>query len=117
MIVIVGAIVVLGAVLAGFTWAGGHVGALIHPSEIVTIGGAALGALIVMSYHDLYVADPGQGWPALDASRFIDQIVAGVRSSCTYAGAANLEEFHERALVGLQSTAGYAEGRPLHTSW
>ena len=47
----------------------------------------------------------------------IDQIVAGVRSSCTYAGAANLEEFHERALVGLQSTAGYAEGRPLHTSW
>ena len=28
-----------------------------------------------------------------------------------------LEEFHERALVGLQSTAGYAEGRPLHTSW
>lgn len=49
MIVIVGAIVVLGAVLAGFTWAGGHIGALIHPSEIVTIGGAALGALIVMS--------------------------------------------------------------------
>jgi chemotaxis protein MotA len=49
MIVIVGCIVVLGAVLAGFTWAGGHVGALIHPSEVVTIGGAALGALIVMS--------------------------------------------------------------------
>ena len=47
----------------------------------------------------------------------IDQIIAGVRSSCTYAGAATLEEFHERALVGLQSTAGYAEGRPLHTSW
>ncbi len=48
MIVIVGCIIVVGAVLAGFTWAGGHVGALIHPSEIVTIGGAALGALIVM---------------------------------------------------------------------
>lgn len=49
MIVVVGCIVVIGAVLAGFTWAGGHVGALIHPSEIVTIGGASLGALIVMS--------------------------------------------------------------------
>lgn len=47
MIVIVGCIVVIGAVLGGFTMAGGHVGALIHPSEIVTIGGAALGALIV----------------------------------------------------------------------
>lgn len=49
MIVIVGCIVVLGAVLAGFTWAGGHVGALIHPSELLVIGGAALGAMIVMS--------------------------------------------------------------------
>jgi chemotaxis protein MotA len=49
MIVLVGSIVVLGAVLGGFSMAGGHVGALIHPSEFVTIGGAALGALIVMS--------------------------------------------------------------------
>ena len=49
MVTIVGFIVVLGSVLGGFTMAGGHVGALIHPSEIVTIGGASLGALIVMS--------------------------------------------------------------------
>ncbi|MCX7701571.1 MAG: flagellar motor stator protein MotA [Gemmataceae bacterium] len=47
--VIVGCIVVLVAVLVGFTMAGGHVGALIHPSEFITIGGAAFGALIVMS--------------------------------------------------------------------
>jgi IMP dehydrogenase len=47
----------------------------------------------------------------------IDEIVAGLRSSCTYAGARTLEEFSERATVGLQSTAGFAEGRPLHTSW
>jgi len=49
MIVIVGCVVVLAAVMTGFTWAGGHVGALFHPSEIVTIAGAALGSLIVMS--------------------------------------------------------------------
>lgn len=49
MIVIVGFIVVIGCVLGGFTIAGGHIGALIHPSELLTIGGAALGALIVMS--------------------------------------------------------------------
>jgi chemotaxis protein MotA len=47
MIVIVGVIVVIGAVLGGFSMAGGHIGALIHPSEFVTIGGAALGGLIV----------------------------------------------------------------------
>jgi chemotaxis protein MotA len=49
MILIVGFIVVLSSVLGGFMMAGGHVGALIHPSEFVTIGGAALGSLIVMS--------------------------------------------------------------------
>ena len=47
----------------------------------------------------------------------IDEITAGVRSACTYAGAATLAELHERAVVGVQSSAGYAEGRPLHTGW
>ncbi|CAM5719871.1 GMP reductase OS=Streptomyces alboniger OX=132473 GN=guaB1 PE=3 SV=1 [Streptomyces alboniger] len=47
----------------------------------------------------------------------IDSIIAGVRSSCTYAGAGSLEEFAEKAVVGIQSAAGYAEGKPLHASW
>jgi IMP dehydrogenase len=47
----------------------------------------------------------------------IDDIISGLRSSCTYAGAKNLIEFSEKAVVGIQSAAGYAEGRPLHSSW
>ncbi|NYG55836.1 GuaB1 family IMP dehydrogenase-related protein [Nocardioides perillae] len=47
----------------------------------------------------------------------LDQICAGVRSACTYAGATTLDELHERAVVGVQSAAGYAEGRPLASSW
>ncbi|MFM1968131.1 MAG: hypothetical protein RL590_988 [Actinomycetota bacterium] len=47
----------------------------------------------------------------------IDEIIAGVRSSCTYAGAKSLTEFADKAVVGIQSAAGYAEGRPLHQSW
>lgn len=47
----------------------------------------------------------------------IDAIIAGVRSSFTYAGAGSIAEFAERAVVGLQSAAGYAEGRPLHLGW
>jgi IMP dehydrogenase len=47
----------------------------------------------------------------------IDEIISGLRSSCTYAGAHNLAEFAERAVVGIQSASGYAEGRPLSTSW
>lgn len=47
----------------------------------------------------------------------IDHVFAGVRSACTYAGAGTLEEFHERATVGVQSAAGFHEGRPLPAGW
>jgi len=47
----------------------------------------------------------------------IDMIVAGLRSACTYAGARDLAEFGERAVVGLQSASGYSEGMPVPTSW
>ena len=47
----------------------------------------------------------------------LDEITAGVRSSCTYAGAEDLAAFRERAVIGLQGAAGYAEGRPLAASW
>jgi IMP dehydrogenase len=47
----------------------------------------------------------------------IDDIISGLRSSCTYAGAKSLDEFSDKAVIGIQSAAGYAEGRPLHTSW
>ena len=58
----------------------------------------------------------------LDAQRpgvedIIDQIVAGVRSSCTYTGARSINDFHVRATVGVQSASGYDEGRPIDTSW
>ncbi|HEY8473798.1 MAG TPA: GuaB1 family IMP dehydrogenase-related protein [Natronosporangium sp.] len=43
----------------------------------------------------------------------LDMIVAGVRSACTYTGAANLAEFQERAVLGAQTAAGYAEGEPF----
>ncbi|AXH97823.1 GuaB1 family IMP dehydrogenase-related protein [Ornithinimicrobium avium] len=47
----------------------------------------------------------------------LDQIVSGVRSAFTYAGARSIGEFHTRAVVGIQGAAGYEEGRPRHTSW
>ena len=47
----------------------------------------------------------------------LDTIVAGLRSACTYAGAATLAALHERAVIGVQSAAGYAEGKPLPAGW
>jgi IMP dehydrogenase len=39
-------------------------------------------------------------------------MITGVQSAFTYAGARTLAEFHERAVVGVQSPAGYLEGTP-----
>ncbi len=47
----------------------------------------------------------------------VDWITSGVRSSCTYAGARTLQEFADRAVVGVQSSSGYEEGRPVAQSW
>jgi len=47
----------------------------------------------------------------------LDQIISGVRSAFTYAGAETIGQFHSRAVVGIQGAAGYDEGRPRHTSW
>lgn len=47
----------------------------------------------------------------------LDMITSGVRSSLSYAGATTLAEFNDRALVGIQSAAGYEEGKALPVSW
>ncbi|MEO5921008.1 MAG: IMP dehydrogenase [Pseudolysinimonas sp.] len=47
----------------------------------------------------------------------LDMITAGLRSSFTYAGAADLPAFQDRATVGIQSAAGYEEGKALPVSW
>jgi IMP dehydrogenase len=47
----------------------------------------------------------------------LDSITSGVRSACTYVGARTLAELHDRAVVGVQSAAGYDEGQPLPSGW
>jgi IMP dehydrogenase len=59
---------------------------------------------------------------ALDAARggvedLLDHITSGVRSTCTYVGAATLPELHEKVVLGVQSAAGFAEGHPLPAGW
>ncbi|ATM86332.1 flagellar motor stator protein MotA [Yersinia massiliensis] len=47
MLVILGYLVVLGAVFGGYIIVGGHLGALYQPAEFLIIGGAGIGAFIV----------------------------------------------------------------------
>ncbi len=57
--------------------------------------------------------DPDRG----GVEDLIDHITSGVRSTCTYVGASTLAELHERAVIGMQSGAGFAEGHPLPLGW
>lgn len=70
MLIIIGAIIVIGSVLGGFRMAGGQIGALWHPSEIVTICGAALGAAVIMSPMRILKAMIAQIIGALKGSPF-----------------------------------------------
>lgn len=59
---------------------------------------------------------------ALDPERggvedLLDHITSGLRSTCTYVGAADLAELHDRVVLGVQSAAGFAEGHPLPFGW
>jgi len=47
MLVLVGYVVVVGSVFGGYSLAGGHLGAMYQPLELLMIGGAAFGAFIV----------------------------------------------------------------------
>src|SRR6478736_338223 len=47
----------------------------------------------------------------------LDHITSGVRSTCTYVGAATLGELHDKVVLGVQSAAGFAEGHPLPAGW
>jgi IMP dehydrogenase len=58
----------------------------------------------------------------IDAERpgvedLIDQITAGLRSSMSYTGARTIEEFQEKAVIGIQSASGYQEGQAVETNW
>ncbi len=57
--------------------------------------------------------DPARG----GVEDLIDHITSGLRSTCTYVGASSLAQLHERAVLGMQSAAGYAEGHPRPFGW
>ena len=53
---------------------------VVGPIDALGLGENTLdGAVIVMSYHDLYWVDDKQGWPKVDAGQFLDQITRALR--------------------------------------
>lgn len=109
MVTIGGCIVVLVAVLVGFSMAGGHMGALMHPSELVTIGGSSLGALIIMSPKKVIV----------DLIRCVIQVVKGTPyNRATYVELFDLlyaaaKITRRDGLLALESQLGEPKESPL----
>jgi chemotaxis protein MotA len=69
----IGAIIVLGGVLGGFTMHGGQILALNQPSELLIIGGAALGSLIIATPMSVIKAMIGQIKGSLTGGRLAKQ--------------------------------------------
>ncbi len=65
-----------------------------------------------ISHSRMYLKEGQEG-----AEDILDKISAGLRSACAYVGASNLQELQEKAIIGIQTPAGYAEGAPITTSW
>jgi chemotaxis protein MotA len=70
MTVIVGYILILGSVIGGFVMAGGHVGSLVQPLEVLMIGGAALGAFVVANSGKVIKATTGALPSVFKGSKF-----------------------------------------------
>lgn len=70
MFVIIGYIIVVGAILGGFLMAGGHIGVLIQPNEVIIIFGGALGAFVVSNNPKVLKAVAGALTSSLRGSKY-----------------------------------------------
>jgi chemotaxis protein MotA len=70
MFAIIGIVVVFGAVVAGFLMEKGHLLVLMQPAELVTIGGAALGTLLIANPVHILKGMAGGMVGVLGSSRF-----------------------------------------------
>jgi IMP dehydrogenase len=43
---------------------------------------------------------------------FLVEIITGVQSAFTYAGATSCDDFHDKAVIGVQTAGGFGEGKP-----
>jgi len=73
MLVIVGAIIVLGSVLGGYVALGGHIAVLIQPFEVVIICGAAAGAFMITNPKEVLAKTMSAVMSTLKGSKYDKQ--------------------------------------------
>ncbi|HET6440192.1 MAG TPA: GuaB1 family IMP dehydrogenase-related protein [Anaeromyxobacter sp.] len=60
-----------------------------------------------ISTSRIYISEGREG-----VGSFLVDAISGVQSAFTYVGAMDWKAFHERAVVGVQTAAGFGEGKP-----
>jgi sorbitol-specific phosphotransferase system component IIBC len=83
MLFFVGAIIVVGSVLGGFMWHGGQPLALNQPNEVLIIGGAALGSLIIATPIPVIKAIIAQLMAVLTGKKYAKRTTSISWSCCT----------------------------------
>jgi len=74
MFVIIGYVVVIGAILGGYLMAGGHIGVLMQPNEAIIIFGGAIGAFVVSNNPKVLKASIGALGSTLKGSKYTKEL-------------------------------------------
>lgn len=77
---------------------------VVPPEKLGLANNSLDGALIVMSYHDLFYADDEGGWPAIDNVQFMEQIVKALKPGARLL----IVDHHAKA------DSGFADAKALH---
>jgi chemotaxis protein MotA len=120
---IIGLIIVFASVLGGFAMAGGPFGVLVQPSELVVIGGAAIGTLVISapgkvgkrilgSFKKAFSGKPPGKADFLDLLKCLFQIFQAMRREGVVALEAHVQDPHKSTIfkqfptvLGSSSTA------------
>ena len=77
---------------------------VVPPEKLGLANNSLDGALIVMSYHDLFYADDEGGWPAIDNVQFMGQIVKALKPGARLL----IVDHHAKA------DSGFVDAKALH---
>ncbi|MDX1837412.1 flagellar motor stator protein MotA [Legionella taurinensis] len=113
MLIIIGYIVILLCVFGGFALAGGHLAAVFQPLELLIIGGAAVGALIVGNSPSVLKAI-GKALPAVFKGQKSEKVMYMDLLALLYA---LLNKSRQEGLMSLETDVDDPANSPIFTNF
>jgi len=113
MFVIVGYVVILGAVFGGFMLGGGHLAALFQPFELLSIGGASLGAFLVANSPKVVKATMGALPSVLKGSRYSKALYLDLLSMLYEV----LSKVRKEGLMSIEGDIENPEASPIFSKY